>query len=60
MKLQGMHSALWADIGPEPLVLLLFSGHSLPCHTAHIKMKQQQFLFEGPKLKIGLEHNLKK
>lgn len=55
-----MHSALWADIGPEPLVLLLFSGHSLPCHTAHIKMKQQQFLFEGPKLKIGLEHNLKK
>lgn len=44
----------------DPGPLLRFRGHSLLCHTAHIKMKQQQFLFEGPKLKIGLEHNLKK
>lgn len=57
----GSLRALGTDTETQgPWLLLRFSGHSLLCHTAHIKMKQQQFLFEGPKLKIGLEHNLKK
>lgn len=44
-ELWGSYGPLWTDTAPGPHQARSFSAdRSLPCHTAHIKMKQQQFL----------------